>query len=467
MIRSPIRTWGLALATAALAACASVDTNTGAAPHVDFAIVGVDLVPMTDPQSILRDRTVLVGDGRILKIAPSDEARVPAGALRIPGTGRYLMPGLADMHVHLEHLEDPDLLKLFVGHGVTTVRSMDGRPYMLDWRMRVTRGELVGPRIVTAGPIIDGDPPLRDDNLAVAGAASAERAVRDQHRAGYDFVKVYTNLSPEAFRAAATTARSLGMPVAGHVPRRTDLDEAMALMDSIEHLTDFGDMLGARPAGEARRWHWSNLLLAQPLDKRRIGDLARDLVASRTWTVPTLVEAERRVGSAAELDRWRRLPEMALIPADALDHWVEQVREAGKRLDGDDWHFVESGRRNRRTLVAGLHRGGAWLLAGTDTPNAFVVPGAALHDELALMVEAGLTPGEALMTATRNAARFMGEEELWGTVQIGRRADLVLLSANPLDNIANSRRIVGVMASGRWWSGDQLGSLTLIGGKHP
>lgn len=360
------------------------------------------------------------------------------------------------MHVHLEHGEDPDTLNLYVANGVTTVRSMDGRPYILDWRRRVAEGELIGPKIVTAGPILDGDPPLRGDNLAMADAPAAQSAVQEQYRAGYDFIKIHTNLSPEAFRAAAATARELGMQAAGHVPRRVELEDAIAWMNSIEHLADYRDALDARPPAEARGWHWSKLLLAQPLGPARMEALARDLAASETWTVPTLVETERRVGTIAQVQAWRTLPEMAAIPSDAIDFWLEQVTGNAARLDEEDWALVEAGQRNRLELTAALHRGGAGILAGSDTPNPFLVPGASLHRKLRLLVGAGLSPGHALLAATRNAARFLGQEQDWGTVEAGRRADLVLLEADPLTEIANTEQIAGVMLGGRWIPKDVL-----------
>lgn len=438
---------------AATAACATAPRDSA---DRATAFVGVNVVPMTDATTVLRGRTVIVRDGRIAAIGPAGSVRVPAGATRIDGEGAYLMPGLADMHVHLEHIEDPDILALFLAHGVTTVRSMDGRPFILDWRRRVAAGEIAGPEIVTAGPIIDGSPPLRADNLAVADAPAATAAVAAQADAGYDFVKVYTNLSPEAHRAVVAAARERRLQVAGHVPRNLDLAEAIATHASIEHLADYGEAIDVPAAGQPRRWRWSDRFLAIPVDPERMAALAAALARSSVWTVPTLIQSDRELARPEDLAAWRALPEMALIPDEGRGQWLREAERFSARLDVEDWALLARGRENRLRLVGALHAAGARLLLGTDTPNPFVVPGASVHDELQNFVLAGLSPGEALLAGTRDAARFLGQAEEWGTVERGRQADLILLAANPLTEIANTRRRIGVMRRGRWYPEAEL-----------
>ena len=193
---------------------------------------------------LLADQTVLVSGGSIIGVGHRDDVPVPETFTAIDGTGKYLMPGLADMHVHLEYFDDPGVLDLFLANGVTTVRNMDGRPYILEWRDRIARGEWRGPTIHTAGPILDGDPPLRDDNLAIGTADDAGRAVGDQASAGYDFLKVYTNLSAEGYAAVLEAAEARGLPVAGHVPRGVDVEEFLVSgIRSIEHVTELGDLV--------------------------------------------------------------------------------------------------------------------------------------------------------------------------------------------------------------------------------
>lgn len=441
----------------AVTACALVPQQ-GRASEPIFAFVGANVIPATDAETMLSDQTLIVRSGRIVEVGPRSRVSIPSGAIRIAARGKFLIPGLADMHVHLEHLPDPDILKLFVAHGVTTVRNMDGRPYILDWRASVERGELVGPRIATAGPIIDGSPPLRDDNFSVADPNEAASAVRTQHAAGYDFIKVYTNLAPEAYTAVLSTARGLKMPVVGHIPRRVVLADAVTAMESIEHLSDLGRELDARPPEEAAKWHWSKLFLGMPINEQKLRHLTAQLAHHQTWVVPTLVERDRAIGSPDDLRQWLRLPQMQLVPQDGLDHWLEQARKGAARMGDEDWELLRRARSNRLKTVAALHQAGVNLLTGTDTPNAFVVPGASLHEELALFVEAGMTPGQALLFATRGPARFLNSGDSSGIIARGYRADLVLLNSNPLRDIRATRDIAGVMVAGRWLNQSDLGA---------
>jgi imidazolonepropionase-like amidohydrolase len=419
------------------------------------AFVGVTVIPMTGPGAVLPDHTVLVRNGRIERLGPRATVEIPAGALRIDGTGRYLLPGLADMHVHLEYFEDPDLLRLFLDHGVTTVRNMDGRPYLLEWRRKIAAGELAGPAIVTAGPLLDGDPPLRDDNTVVHDTAEAQRIVAEQHAAGYDFIKVYTNLSPEVWQAILAAARERGMPVAGHVPRRVSLEQALASgMASIEHLDGYDDLIESDDSPFRNRWHWSKRFLAMPADPAKIRDAARRTAAAGVWNVPTLVEKEK-TAPLAEMRSWLERPEIQKLPQEFRDAWDpagwdEDRRRPYENLDAEDLALLARGRRQRLALVKALVDAGAGVLVGSDTPNPFVVPGLATIEEIRLFVEAGLTPEQALAAATREAARFLGQEKEFGTIAPDLRADLLLLAANPLENIAHLDRRIGVMARGRW-----------------
>lgn len=419
------------------------------------AFVGVTVIPMTEPGAALPDHTVLVRNGRIERLGPRATVEIPAGALRIDGTGRYLLPGLADMHVHLEYFEDPELLLLFLDHGVTTVRNMDGRPYLLEWRRRIAAGELAGPAIVTAGPLLDGDPPLRDDNTVVRDTAEAQRIVAEQHAAGYDFVKVYTNLSPEVWQAILAAARERGLPVAGHVPRRVSLEQALASgMASIEHLDGYDDLIESDESPFRNRWHWSKRFLAMPADPAKIRDAARRTAAAGVWNVPTLVEKEK-TAPLAEMRSWLERPEIQKLPPEFRDAWDpagwdEDRRRPYENLDAEDLALLARGKQQRLALVKALVDAGAGVLVGSDTPNPFVVPGLGTIEEIRLFVEAGLTPEQALAAATREAARFLGQEKEFGTIAPGLRADLLLLEANPLEDVAHLDRRIGVMVRGRW-----------------
>lgn len=421
------------------------------------AFLRVNVLPMTAGSPVLPDRTVLVRGGRIAEMGPAADVDVPVGALRVEGPGLYLMPGLADMHVHLEYFDDPELLKLFLAAGVTTVRNMDGRPYILEWRNRVADGRLAGPRIHTAGPILDGDPPMQEDNTVVESPAGAREAVRGQIAAGYDFIKVYTGLSAEAYRAVLETADELGVAVAGHIPGGVALEDAIAGgQRSIEHLVDYGEAIEAEDSSIRDTWHWSRLYLGIPADPARVEEAARLIANSNVWTVPTVIQADRGLAPVDSVSSWLSAPELAVLPPEARDFWEAQLRESSRRLDAEDWLLVERGRANRISLLAALIGQGARLLAGTDTPSPFVVPGYSLHQELQNFVAAGMTPIQALATATREAARFLGEVDERGTVEPGKAADLVLLRGDPSEDLSNLRDVVGVMIGGIWYHDEEL-----------
>ena len=450
-------------ALALLAACAPERTQSANTVAADppLAFVSVDVLPMTAGEPILRDHIVVVEEGRIAALGPSGSVRIPRHAVRIDGRGKYLMPGLADMHVHLEHFDHPAYLQLFLVHGVTMVRSMDGRPDILDWRRQAAAGTLVSPNIHTAGPVLDGSPPRRDDNLALATPEEARRTVREQAAAGYDFVKVYNNLAPDVFQAILEEAAARGLPVGGHVPVAVGLDAFLASgARSIEHTSDFADAIAAPPpVGAAAPPDSLGRRLAFPANPARIEALAARLAASRIWVVPTTITDDRLVAPAASVEQWARDPEAAAVDRGIIGWWRGTVLRAAGRLAAGDWRWVEQGRANRLELIAAFHRAGVPLLVGSDTPNPFVFPGASLHDELANWVAAGLTPRQALAAATREPARFLGQDRLRGTIEAGKRADLVLLDANPFEDIAATRRIAGVVLAGRWLPPERLAQM--------
>jgi len=431
-------------------------TSADAGPIL--SIVGANVIPMTGNQHVLPEQTVIVREGRIATIGPRGQIAIPPNAVRVDAAGQYLMPALADMHVHLEHFDDPAYLQLFLVYGVTFVRSMDGRPEILQWKNAAADGSLLSPRIYTAGTVLDGDPPARPDNRSVGDGDEARLAVAEQADAGYDFIKIYANLSPAAYRAIVEAARGRGLPVAGHVPHAVGFGKLLADgVASIEHLGDFADPMrvegSALPAGAQtleRR-------LAIQVDPTRLDTLVSEIARSGTWIVPTMVQSDRAVANPAMLEHWLADPAVAAVDQGMVEYyWRGSVLRAGEGLDEQGWSLVERGRANRLSVVGAFHRAGVRMLVGTDTPQPFVVPGASVHEELANFVAAGLSPDEVLAAATREAARFVGQESLWGTVESGKRADLLLLDADPLADIEATRRIVGVVAQGRWLPAERL-----------
>ncbi|MCY3969053.1 MAG: amidohydrolase family protein [Acidobacteria bacterium] len=443
-----------------LAACGGPDrpSSTTSAVLRDTAFVGVNVLSMAEDEvGAVSDQTVLVSGGVIARVGNRDQVSVPETFTVVEGAGKYLMPGLADMHVHLEYFDDPRVLDLFLANGVTTVRNMDGRPYILEWRDRIARREWPGPRIHTAGPILDGDPPLRDDNLAIASAGDARRAVRDQRAAGYDFIKVYTNLSAEAYAVVLETARENGLPVAGHVPRGVDVEDALISgIRSIEHVAELGDLVEAEDSPFRNGWHWSKLYLGMPVDTTSFARAAGLVADSQVWIVPTMVQADRAIAPRAAIDAWLAEPELAYVGARRRRIWQSLVGRSLDRMDSEDWALVEAGRANRLRFVSSLHDAGAALLLGTDTPNPFVVPGFSIHDELANFEAAGIDRGRILALATREAAVFLETDSEVGTVEVGKVADLILLDDSPLESLDVLRRPVGVMVGGAWLPSETL-----------
>lgn len=450
--------------SAFLTACAS----GGASAHREgtpgkpmFAFTAVNVVTMTPGEPLLRDQTVLVENGRIVAMGPTGSLPVPAGATEIHAEGQYLMPGLADMHVHLEHFDDPVYLNLFLVNGVTMVRSMDGRPNILEWRRRAADGTMLAPQIYTAGQVLDGAPPVRDDNIALATPEDASRVVAEQAAAGYDFIKVYANLSPEVFDAITETASELNLPVAGHKPGMVPLDAFLSSgVRSVEHLGDYAEQIAAASSEGSAPPPSLKRRLGFLADDDRMNSLAEQVAASGVWVVPTMITDERLVARPELVDQWARAPEIASVDRGIVEYWRGSLARAADRVGPDSWQWVLEGRSNRQALLRALHRAGVPIMTGTDTPQPFVFPGSSLHDELAIYVAVGLTPAEALAYATREPARFLGQETDWGTIETGKRANLLLLNGNPLADIAATRRIAGVMLDGRWLPADQLAEMT-------
>jgi imidazolonepropionase-like amidohydrolase len=401
-----------------------------------IAFVDVTVVPM-DSDRLLAHSTVVVADGQIAAVGSARKIRIPKGAEKIDGHGKFLMPGLADMHVHLNAraapqalLPNEDFATLFLANGVTTVRNMWGNPDVLAFRKAIDEGKIVGPHIYTTGPITDGNPPSGPLMRVVETAKQADDAVADDKQDGYDGVKVYNHLSPEAYDAIVATARRVGLPVYGHVPDKVGIEKVLeARQDSIEHVYGYLDALDRDPS------------------PGKMAELVSKTVRAGTWNCVTLVFYQGAV-PPSEGARLEARPSMRYLPEALLASWTGNRQLAS--LTPDQFSRIRLYNEKRNDVVRALHRGGAKILVGTDTPNAYVVPGFAVHEELRNLVNLGFTPYEALRAATSDAAEFMHSQNQWGTVRIGARADLILVEANPLENIANVSRIAGVAVAGRW-----------------
>jgi len=415
-----------------------------AAPAGVTAFVNVNVIPMTTEQ-VLFDQTVVIADGVIRTIGSVDEVPVPEGAAVVDGTDRFLIPGLAEMHAHVPDAGSAELERyfaLFVANGVTTVRGMLGQPSHLQLRSDLLSGRVFGPRLITSGPSLNG--------RSVAGAADGARQVREQHAAGYDFIKIHPGLDAAEFTAIATAANELGMPFAGHVPVAVGVRRALAAgMASIDHLD--GYMAALLPPNFDTSGGYGgffDVLLAGQASTGGIDELATETARSRTWVVPTETLIEQLINEipGSEL---RIREEMQYIPRETLRRWVA-AKEEQQQERGFSSEVAARAIAIRRGLILALQRAGGRILLGSDAPQVFNVPGFSLHRELGLLVAAGLTPYEALQAGTTHAAEFLHLNT--GAVEVGRDADLVLLDASPLEDIGNSRRVHGVMVRGTWYS---------------
>jgi len=404
--------------------------------------VNVNVLPMSS-EEVLTQQSVVVTDGRISQIGDVDSVEVPKGADLVDGTDRFLIPGLAEMHAHVTSTapEQVDRLStLFVANGITTIRGMLGRADHLTLRDQFESGAVFGPRLVTSGPSLNG--------RSVQGAANAARQVREQKLAGYDFVKVHPGLSRDEFEALAETANEIGMPYAGHVPVAAGIDVALTNdMATIDHLDGyFVALLPTDSLGSGGYGGFFDVMLAGELDVDKIPEIVAATRDAGVWNVPTQVLVEQLVDDTP-LSDLRNRPEMRYVPAATLEAWIATKEELHAET-GFDANIAALAIDLRRQLILELNKAGAGLLLGSDAPQTFNVPGFSLHRELEALVTAGLTPYEALRTGTAAVAGFLGSNG--GIVAVNKDADLVLLDANPFNDIRNSKRIHGVMLRGRW-----------------
>ncbi len=439
------------LAGAALGVCLVATACGDPLPVVDgdVAFVGVNVLPMRGPSGpvVLENQTVVVANRRIASINPADTVEVADDVTVIEAEGSYLMPGLAEMHGHLPGrpllpLDTKNLLFLYVANGVTTVRAMQGNRSQFTTRDQIARGETIGPRLFVGSTSMSG--------ARVTTPEQGAQLVREYHQIGYDLVKIHEGLTLDVFDAVAATANELGIPFGGHVPDEVGLLRALeAGQVSIDHLDNYVDALVPDDAPRVDTPGIAGIgALLDVVDETRIAELVRATRASGAWVVPTMVLWETAFygdQSAAELRAAR--PEVRYIPPEMVEQWERAVDE---RLAASDQATNRRVSDLRRSILTALHEGGAPLLLGTDSPQVFSVPGFAMHREMALWVELGMSPYEVLETGTRRVAEYFDATGDFGSVAVGHRADLLLLNANPIEDIANVSSRGGVMVNGRW-----------------
>lgn len=392
----------------------------------------VSLVTL-DSEATLDDHAVIVEGDSIVWVGPDADASIPDGAVVVEGGGRFLLPGLADLHLHMGTADSP----LFLANGITTVREMNGAPAHLALRDSIARGLRIGPRLFVTSPLLAGaEQPWR--HVLVPDAQTAYREAHAAKDAGYDAIKAYDGLSAEAYAALAEASETLDLPLVGHVPREVGLDGVLrAGQRSLEHV----EQIAYATVGHAP-------------DPAAIPEIASQIAGSGGWVVPTL--AAQRILTRARTpayDAGFEAPEIRYVDPGLLEWW-----KSLRSPDGAAEPSPDDPRRRRaeafyafqRDLVRALHEAGVPLLVGTDTPNPLLVPGFSIHLELAALIDAGIPALDVLRMATRDAARFLGEDGEWGVIAPGAAADLILLDANPLERIETLKAPVGVMTLGTW-----------------
>jgi imidazolonepropionase-like amidohydrolase len=424
------------------------------------AFVGVNIV-RPEINRVDQRQTVIVSGTRISRIGPVGKLKPPPGSRIVAAAGTYLMAGLAEMHAHVPHQAGGeeflhDMLFLWAANGVTTIRGMNGEAAHLILRDRIARHEILGPRLFTAGPPFMGG--------KAKNQSAARQMVEDQVEAGFDLIKVHMGISREVYDAVAETATAEQIPFAGHVAEEVGLGHALAAgQASIDHLDGYFPALLRDDAKQGVDYGLLGLPLTPDIDERKFAEISRATREAGVWNAPTLSMAMKFVTPVDETDS---RPGLQYMPPKMVKGWIGTAR-GFQSSSVDDPAVARDFLEYRKRLVKALHDAGAGLLLASDAPQILNVPGFSVHDELGLLIEAGLTPAEALMTGTVNPARFIGAKNTFGRVAQGLEADLVLTSENPLLQIDTLRHPLGVMLRGRWLSASDISAgLARIAGKY-
>jgi imidazolonepropionase-like amidohydrolase len=407
-------------------------------PPADLILRGGNVVDVVTGETTL-DQDIWIFGERIDYIGPSGERRVPSGVEIVDVAGHYLIPGLVDAHVHLDHVDE---LPLYLIRGITTVFNLRGVPRHLEWRDAVARGDLLGPTIYTCGDYLSGNPPYMEPLLSLDSPEDAAAAVRAQHAAGYDMIKVYTRLSLEQLQAIGQAARKVGMPVVGHGGENYSLQE----------MIDAGQVNLAHGNDLVRWWGNEEQDRGVPAILEALRGKTLTITANLAWDQGLLRQAEDLEGLVVD-------PIAEALPAAIL----QPFRRANNRYvrRGTDWvPDVRDRLEANKMLMRQLHEAGVTLLAGSDASTAGVLPGNSLLNEVVLLAEAGLSPLDALRAATLAPGDFVAEQidtrELFGRIAKEHRADILVLKSNPLERIANITDQAGVVSRGQWLDRDVL-----------
>ncbi len=399
----------------------------------------VNVVPMTE-QTVMTGMDVLVEGDRISAIGQTGELSVPTGASVIDAEGKYLMPGLAEMHGHVPPMESgnwperylEDVLYLYLAGGITTVRGMLGHPNQLELREQVNNNYIPGPTLYLAGPSFSGQ--------SINSPEEARERVHEQFEAGWDLLKVHPGLTLEEYTAMAEAANEIGMEFSGHVPADVGLENAVLLgQRTVDHLDGFIEYIGA---------------MEEPVTDEQLEKAVTLAVENDVWSVPTQALWKTLLG-AADHDKLKEYDEIRYMPQQVIDGWFNYLNNQQNTFfyRGE---YAEVHQENRQKLLKALQDGGAKILMGTDAPQIFSVPGLSIKRELAIMEQAGLTPYEILKSGSYNVGKYYQDIDTFGTITENSRADFILINENPLENLSTIDNHAGVMVRGIWISREDI-----------
>lgn len=401
-----------------------------------YAFVNVNVIPM-DSERVMSNQTVVVVDGRITEVGEAGSVNIPNGATQIDGNGKYLMPGLAEMHGHIpppsqsqEYINS--VLFMYVANGITTVRGMLGHDGQLELREKANNGEIISPTLYLAGPSFNGN--------SVYSVEHAIDKVRQQKEEGWDLLKVHPGLTLEEYDAMAKTANELGIRFGGHVPNSVGLEHAIKMgQETFDHIDGYTIFVNGT---------------SKPAKKEDINKAVQMTVDSGAWVVPTMVLWEVLYG-LTPMEVVESLPELKYMPKNVVNNWLNAHRN---RLQNPNLNMQASSARikNRNKILKAISDAGGRILMGTDAPQQFSVPGFSIHHELQLMAQIGMTPYEIYKTGSSNVGMYFKEQDTFGLIAAGHRADLILLNKNPLDSVSSLQERAGVMTRGQWLSEKEI-----------
>jgi len=404
------------------------------------AFINVSVIPMTSNR-VIENQTVVIRGDEISLIAPSENVEFDSEATIIDGTGKFLIPGLAEMHGHVPPTDPPsnaprymnmeyveNTLFLYTAAGVTTVRGMLGWANQLELKDKVSSQEIIGPSLYLAGPSFNGN--------SIGSVEEAISRVRQQKEEGWDLLKIHPGLTLEEYDAMAQTANEIGITFGGHIPSDVGIIHAIEMgQETIDHMDGYVAYLDSYTGKE--------------LDQK-IHELITLTKENNVWVVPTQALWETILG-AADYDALREYDELKYIPKNLVSGYNAWT----KRLLNNSNFNLENAREHaalRQRLLSEMNKSGVKILMGTDAPQLYSVPGFSIHRELKVMSEAGMTPYEILVTGTKNVGEYFSHKDNFGTIEVGQRADLILVDNNPLEDISNLKKHSGVMVAGRWLS---------------